>query len=102
MFEKNMMTFNHGWDKNGYQIDSFTDLLELQRELKAQAIKFKSETDGSTAEPASFKQLQCDNPIKDIAPCIGIFPCNDQIVRKKGGIKSINANPRSKGDQLIK
>ena len=54
MFEKNILTFNPGWDQNGNTLDSFTDVRDLQRELKSQGIKFESEADESTSGPASF------------------------------------------------
>ena len=35
MFEENILTFNPGWDGKAQSLDSFTDVRELQRELKA-------------------------------------------------------------------
>src|SRR3970282_26090 len=43
MFEKNILTFNPGWDSNAQKLDSFTDVRELQRQLKAQGVEFVSE-----------------------------------------------------------
>lgn len=64
MFERNIMTFNPGWDKNCHKLDSFTDVRDLQRELKAQGIKFENEADESTVGPASFMVIDPDgNPI---------------------------------------
>jgi len=64
MFEKNMMTFNPGWDKNANRLETFTDVRDLQRELKAQGIKTESEIDESTTGPASFIVIDPDgNPI---------------------------------------
>jgi len=64
MFENNIMTFNPGWDKNGNTLDSFTDVRDLQRELKAQGMKFEKEADESTTGPASFIVIDPDgNPI---------------------------------------
>ena len=64
MFEKNMMTFNPGWDENGNKLNSFTDVRDLQRELEAQGIKFENETDENTAGPATFIVIDPDgNPI---------------------------------------
>jgi predicted lactoylglutathione lyase len=64
MFEKNIMTFNPGWDKNANQLDSFTDVRELQQELKAKGMKFETEADESTSGPASFMIIDPDgNPI---------------------------------------
>ena len=60
MFEKNIMTFNPGWDKNGNKLDSFTDVRDLQRELKAQGVKFENEADESTTGPASLMFLDPD------------------------------------------
>ena len=64
MFEKNILTFNPGWDQNANKLDSFTDVRDLQRELKAQGVKFESEADVSTTGPASFMIIDPDgNPI---------------------------------------
>jgi len=64
MFEKNTLTFNPGWDKNAEQLDSFTDVRDLQRKLKAQCVQLVSEADESTTGPASFVVVDPDgNPI---------------------------------------
>src|SRR3954452_16766128 len=64
MFEKNMLTFNPGWDQNAGKVASFTDVRELQRRLKAQGVRLLQEADESTAGPASFVVLDPDgNPI---------------------------------------
>ncbi len=64
MFEKNILTFNPGWDKNGNTLDSFTDVRDLQRELKAQGLNIENEADESTTGPASFIVIDPDgNPI---------------------------------------
>ncbi|MBT4642029.1 MAG: VOC family protein [Deltaproteobacteria bacterium] len=64
MFEKNMLTFNPGWDKNGNTLDAFTDVRSLQREIKARGIKLEAEADESTTGPASFIVIDPDgNPI---------------------------------------
>lgn len=54
MFENNILTFNPGWDQNAQKLDSFTDVRELQRQLKAQGVSFASEADETTTGPASF------------------------------------------------
>ena len=54
MFEKNMLTFNPGWDQNANTPEQFTDIRELQRNLTAQNVGFISEADESTTGPASF------------------------------------------------
>jgi catechol 2,3-dioxygenase-like lactoylglutathione lyase family enzyme len=64
MFEKNILTFNPGWDSNAQKLETFTDVRQLQRQLKAQGVEFVSEADESTAGPASFIAVDPDgNPI---------------------------------------
>lgn len=64
MFEKNTLTFNPGWDANANQLDTFTDIRELQRELKAKGIQLVAEADETTSGPASFVAIDPDgNPI---------------------------------------
>jgi catechol 2,3-dioxygenase-like lactoylglutathione lyase family enzyme len=64
MFEKNMLTFNPGWDSRARQLDTFTDVRDLQRRLKAQGVELVSEADENTTGPASFIALDPDgNPI---------------------------------------
>ena len=64
MFEKNILTFNPGWDQNAKTLDSFTDVRELQRELKAQGVKIETEADETTTGPGSFVVVDPDgNPI---------------------------------------
>src|SRR5918996_1713879 len=64
MFEKNILTFNPGWDQNAQKLDSFTDVRELQRQLKAQGVELQQEADESTTGPASFVAVDPDgNPI---------------------------------------
>ena len=64
MFEKNILTFNPGWDSNATKLASFTDVRELQRRLKAQGVTLVSEADESTTGPASFIAVDPDgNPV---------------------------------------
>lgn len=64
MFEKNILTFNPGWDQDTHQLDSFTDVRDLQRQLKAQGVSIEQEADESTTGPASFMIVDPDgNPI---------------------------------------
>jgi lactoylglutathione lyase len=64
MFEKNMLTFNPGWDSNAQNLPTFTDIRELQRQLKAQCMQFMAEADESTTGPASFIAVDPDgNPV---------------------------------------
>lgn len=64
MFEKNILTFNPGWDSSAQPLPEFTDVRELQRQLKAQGVTLTSEADESTTGPASFTLEDPDgNPI---------------------------------------
>ena len=64
MFERNILTFNPGWDQNAATLDRFTDVRELQRQLRAQGVTLASEADESTTGPASFIAVDPDgNPI---------------------------------------
>jgi lactoylglutathione lyase len=64
MFEKNILTFNPGWDSNAQPLPSFVDVRELQRRLKAKGVALVSEADESSTGPASFVAVDPDgNPI---------------------------------------
>ena len=64
MFEKNILTFNPGWNSDAQLVDGFTDVRELQRQLKAQGVTLVSEADETTTGPASFVAVDPDgNPI---------------------------------------
>lgn len=64
MFEKNTLTFNPGWDKNAAEIDAYTDIRDLQRQIKAQGVELMTEADEATSGPASFVAVDPDgNPI---------------------------------------
>jgi lactoylglutathione lyase len=60
MFEKNILTFNPGWDQNAQKLASFTDVRELQSQLRAKGVKLVSEADESTTGPASFIAVDPD------------------------------------------
>jgi lactoylglutathione lyase len=64
MFEKNILTFNPGWDQDAQPLGAFTDVRELQRQLKAQGVQLQQEADENTTGPASFVAVDPDgNPI---------------------------------------
>ena len=54
MFEKNILTFNPGWNENAENLDSFTDARDLQKQLKEKGINMLTEADESTEGPAHF------------------------------------------------
>lgn len=64
MFERNILTFNPGWDQNAQKLATFTDVRELQRRLKAEGVELLSQADETTTGPASFMVTDPDgNPI---------------------------------------
>ena len=64
MFERNTLTFNPGWDSSAGNLDTFTDVRDLQRQLKAQGVQLITEADETTEGPASFVTVDPDgNPI---------------------------------------
>ena len=60
MFEKNILTFNPGWDRKGEPLDTFTDVRELQRRLKAQGVSLTSEAEENNTGSASFMAVDPD------------------------------------------
>ncbi len=64
MFDKNVLTFNPGWDRNAKTLSEFDDVRELQRMLKERGLELTTEADPSTTGPASLTLLDPDgNPI---------------------------------------
>jgi catechol 2,3-dioxygenase-like lactoylglutathione lyase family enzyme len=64
MFERNILTFNPGWDAQNQPLEAYTDVRELQRRLEAQGVAFESRADESTTGPASFVVVDPDgNPV---------------------------------------
>ena len=64
MIERNTLTFNPGWDSNARELDDFTAVRELQRQLKEQGVELVSEADASTTGPGSFVAIDPDgNPV---------------------------------------
>jgi lactoylglutathione lyase len=63
MFEKNILTFNPGWDSKAQKLASFTDVRDLQRQLKAAGVQLQTTADEATTGPASFVAVDPDgNP----------------------------------------
>lgn len=60
MFEKNILTFNPGWNSNAEQLGTFTDVRELQRQLKDRGVTLISEADENSTGPASFMTVDPD------------------------------------------
>jgi catechol 2,3-dioxygenase-like lactoylglutathione lyase family enzyme len=64
MFEKNLMTFNPGWDQRSNETESFMDVREIQQKLQEQGVELASEADETSEGPASIMLTDPDgNPI---------------------------------------
>jgi catechol 2,3-dioxygenase-like lactoylglutathione lyase family enzyme len=64
MFERNILTFNPGWDENAQPVEEFTDVREHQRRLKSRGVELAKEADESGTGPASFILIDPDgNPV---------------------------------------
>ena len=60
MFERNILTFNPGWDYAAQPLDQFTDVREIQRGLKAQGIEPTTAADETSSGPASLMVVDPD------------------------------------------
>jgi catechol 2,3-dioxygenase-like lactoylglutathione lyase family enzyme len=64
MFERNMLTFNPGWNRSGEPLADFDDVRDIQRSLKSRGLAPATEADESTSGPASLMLMDPDgNPI---------------------------------------
>jgi catechol 2,3-dioxygenase-like lactoylglutathione lyase family enzyme len=64
MFEKNILTFNPGWDQRCNETPAYTDVREIQKALKAKGLEPVREADESSQGPASLTLVDPDgNPI---------------------------------------
>lgn len=64
MFDRNILTFNPGWDRSANTLADFEDVRDIQRRLKASGIALTAEADVSTSGPASLMLVDPDgNPI---------------------------------------
>lgn len=52
MFEKNILTFNPGWDQNANPLPSFTDVRDVQKLLDDHGIPIETRADPDTVGPA--------------------------------------------------
>ncbi|AYN69272.1 VOC family protein [Euzebyella marina] len=64
MFDKNILTFNPGWDENAQTLENFADIRELQKQLKASHVDIETEVDENGSGPGSIILNDPDgNPI---------------------------------------
>lgn len=64
MFDKNILTFNPGWNQKAENLDSFTDVRDLQKALKADGVELIEEVDENGTGPGHITMVDPDgNPI---------------------------------------
>lgn len=64
MFEENILTFNPGWNNKAETLSDFTDVRELQKQLKSQGVELHTEVDETGSGPGSFVVVDPDgNPV---------------------------------------
>ena len=64
MFDRNILTFNPGWDGNAQAVEPFTDVREHQRRLKSNGLTLTAEADEKGTGPASLMLADPDgNPV---------------------------------------
>ena len=59
MFEKNILTFNPGWNEQAEKLDSFSYVRDLQKQLRSKGVEIKTEADENSTGPA---YLTLDDP----------------------------------------
>ena len=64
MFERNMLTFNPGWNNQAEKLAEFEDVRVIQHRLKANGLTLTAEADETTTGPAYLMLSDPDgNPI---------------------------------------
>src|SRR5688572_17089788 len=64
MFEKNILTFNPGWDSAAKPVAEFDDVRAIQSELESQGLELLTKADDASTGPASLMLVDPDgNPI---------------------------------------
>jgi catechol 2,3-dioxygenase-like lactoylglutathione lyase family enzyme len=64
MFERNILTFNPGWNAKAETIETFTDVRELQKRLLEAGLELQVKADEKSTGPASFMLSDPDgNPV---------------------------------------
>lgn len=60
MFERNILTFNPGWDESANAVGNFDDVRSIQKHLKSKGVKLENEADENSTGPASFVVVDPD------------------------------------------
>jgi catechol 2,3-dioxygenase-like lactoylglutathione lyase family enzyme len=60
MFDKNILTFNPGWDRKSATLPDFDDVRDIQKRLESQGLALTIKADESTTGPASLMLVDPD------------------------------------------
>jgi catechol 2,3-dioxygenase-like lactoylglutathione lyase family enzyme len=60
MFDKNLLTFNPGWDSDARTLPAFSGVREIQRHLKSQGVELVQEADEASTGPAHLVVVDPD------------------------------------------
>ena len=60
MFEHNILTFNPGWDSDANVLGTYTDVRDVQRQLKSHGVGLETEVDENTSGPGSITLVDPD------------------------------------------
>ncbi len=60
MFDKNILTFNPGWDRACATLPDYDDVRDIQRTLTSRGLEFATKADESTTGPASLALVDPD------------------------------------------
>ena len=64
MFDKNILTFNPGWNNKAEEVNPFTDVRDIQKQLQDSGVELIEQADASTEGPAHITLTDPDgNPI---------------------------------------
>ncbi|MVS97832.1 VOC family protein [Devosia marina] len=63
MFDKNILTFNPGWNADSEQLPDFTDIRKIQQSLKSVGIEVGTEVDPQSSGPANFSVTDPDGNV---------------------------------------
>lgn len=54
MLDKNMLTFNPGWNQNGENLDDYDDIRKIRDDLQAKGVEIVNMTEENPEGPANF------------------------------------------------
>lgn len=64
LFEKNLLTFNPGWDRNSKTLQEFSDVRDIQKTLTERGLTLVTKADEASTGPASLMVIDPDgNPV---------------------------------------